>query len=371
MVCHAFLANVETTVQLRKQGRKNIRYPYKEKRFYPLLWPAQAMTLDGDRIILPMGRGRKSVILPRPEWLTKPAACKIIWNRIGYELHVTAEMDSAQPSKKKVNATVDLGQIHQCAVTTDTGKGLIVSGRGIRSEKRRLNQMHGSLARKMSRSKKGSKRWHKLNLARNRYALRAERGIRDMRHKGTRQVIDFCQGNEVSDLYIGDPDGVRNKPCGRKHNQRMSQWEYGKDIEYLDYKSTLAGILSFSGSERGTSSRCPKCSHQHKPTGRNWVCKGCGFTGHRDLVGRINMHEIAFQKKTTFPVSKDVTYLRPGTCCWKFLNRSSRPDTGHRKGFGPLSPALSEVCVESTTDSVRSPKGAGHIYVRTSEALPL
>jgi transposase len=138
-------------------------------------------------------------------------------------------------------------------------------------------------------------------------------------------------------------------------HQRMSQWEYGKDIEYLGYKSTQAGILSFSGSERGTSSRCPKCSHKHKPRGRNWVCKVCGFTGHRDLVGSINMHEIAYQKKTTFPVSKDVTYLRPGTCCWKYLNRSSRPDTGRRKGFGPLSPALSEVGIELTTDSVRTP----------------
>ena len=94
--------------------------------------------------------------------------------------------------------------------------------------------MHGSLATKLARCKKGSKRWHTLNSARNGYALRAERRIRDMRHKGTRQVIDFCQANEVSNLYIGDPDGVRYTPSGRKHNQRMSQWEYGKDIEYLD-----------------------------------------------------------------------------------------------------------------------------------------
>jgi putative transposase len=355
MVCHAFLANVKTTVELRKQGRKDIRYPYKEKRFYPLLWPAQAMALEGNRIILPMGRGRKSILLPRPEWLTQPAGCKMIWNRIGYELHVTAEVEIAEPSKKNVNATVDLGQIHQCAVTTDTGKGLIVSGRGIRSEKRRLNQMHGSLATKLARCKKGSKRWHTLNRTRNGYARRDERRIRDMRHKGTRQVIDFCQANQVSDLYIGDPDGVRNKPCGRKQNQRMSQWEYGKDIEYLEYKSEHAGISSFSGSERGTSSHCPKCGHQHKPTGRNWVCKACGLSGHRDLVGSINMHPIAFQNKATFPVSKDVTYLRPGTCCWKYLNRSSRPDTGRRKGLGPLPPALSEVRGESTTDSVRTP----------------
>ena len=149
MVCHAFLANVKTTIELRKQGRKEVRYPYKEKRFYPLLWPAQVMALDGDRIILPMGRGRKSIVLPRPEWLTKPAGCEIIWNRIGYELHVTAEVEIADPSKKNVNATVDLGQIHQCAVTTDTGKGLIVSGRGIRPEKGRLNQIDGSLASRL------------------------------------------------------------------------------------------------------------------------------------------------------------------------------------------------------------------------------
>jgi putative transposase len=149
MVCHAFPASVKTTVELRKQGRKDIRAPHKEKRFHPLLWPAQAMALDGNRIILPMGRGRKPILLPRPEWLTKPSACKIIWNRIGYELHVTAEAEIAEPSKKNVNATVDPGQIHPCAVTTDPGKGLIVSGRGIRPEKRRLNQIDGSLASKL------------------------------------------------------------------------------------------------------------------------------------------------------------------------------------------------------------------------------
>jgi putative transposase len=33
MVCHAFLANVEATVQLRKQGRKNIRYRTRKSGF--------------------------------------------------------------------------------------------------------------------------------------------------------------------------------------------------------------------------------------------------------------------------------------------------------------------------------------------------
>jgi hypothetical protein len=84
------------------------------------------------------------------------------------------------------------------------------------------------------------------------------------------------------------------------------------------------------------------------------VSKACGFGGHRDLDGSINMHEIAFQNKAKFSVAKDVTYLRPGTCCWKYLNRSSRPDTGRRKRFGPLPAALSEVGIELITDSVRT-----------------
>jgi putative transposase len=369
MVCHAFLANVDSARQLRDSGRSQIRYPYKDKKFYPLYWPAQAMSVEENRIVLPMGRGRKSIVLNRPEWLTAPAPAKIIWNRSGYEMHVAIEQEIKAPVQQGAQATVDLGQIHQCAVTTNTGKGLIVSGRGIRSEKRRVNQMHGSFAKKMSRCKKGSKRWGKLNRARNRYALRSERRIRDQRHKGTRQAIDFCEANGVSALYVGNPDGVRKRRSGRKHNQRMSQWEYGKDISYLTYKSNNAGIASFSGTERGTSSHCPQCGHKHKPKGRNWVCRACDFIGHRDLVGSINMHQIAYGNTPTFPVAKAVTYLRPGTRCWKYLDRSSRPDTGHRKGSLPLPPALSNGRLESTTEvSFRASKDAGQIFASPLEA---
>ena len=41
MVVAQFLANVDTACQIKKENRK-IRLPYKEKRFYPLMWPKQA-----------------------------------------------------------------------------------------------------------------------------------------------------------------------------------------------------------------------------------------------------------------------------------------------------------------------------------------
>lgn len=40
----AFLANVDTTREVRKQNPK-IRYPWKDKRFYPILFPRQAINI--------------------------------------------------------------------------------------------------------------------------------------------------------------------------------------------------------------------------------------------------------------------------------------------------------------------------------------
>ena len=270
-----------------------------------------------------------------------------------------------------VHATIDLGQIHQCAVTTNTGQGLIVSGRGIRAEKQRASKMHGSIASKQARCKKGSKRYRRLQKARNTYAARAERRIRDMRHKGTRQAVDFCETNGVSQVFIGNPDGVRKRRSGRHHNQRMSQWEYGRDIDYLTHKIELAGMSSFTGSERGTSSRCPACGHRHKPKGREWTCKACGFHGHRDLVGSINMHPLAFGETPTFPAAPAVTYLRPGTSARKVRDRSNRPDPGHGEDENPLAPVSPNGRMESTAGIARVPQGAGHDHSSPSEAHSL
>ncbi|HLI06288.1 MAG TPA: zinc ribbon domain-containing protein [Ktedonobacteraceae bacterium] len=54
---------------------------------------------------------------------------------------------------------------------------------------------------------------------------------------------------------------------------------------------------------------------------RNWACRACGFTGHRDLVGSVNMHHLAFGTHPQFP--RCFTYLRPGVS----RSRSSRADT--------------------------------------------
>ena len=309
MVVHAFLANIGTTHQLRQRHpAMKMKYPYHEKRFYPVHWPAQAVSREKKRVILPMGRGRASLVLPLalPE---NSGACTLVWNH-GFELHVCSEIPQVEQAPGTNHATVDLGEIHLAAVSTNTGEALVLSGRGIRSLKRQRNQRVGKITKKQSRCKKASRRWYQLQRAKNKACRRTERRVRDLRHKATRQVIDFCVEQHVGALFIGNPDGVRQKDGGRHHNQRMSRWEYGRDIDYLTHKSKQACIMSFTGNERGTSSRCPVCGHKHKPKNRKWTCKQCGFSGHRDVVGSVNMHTLAFGEPVMFP--RSVTYRRPG-----------------------------------------------------------
>jgi putative transposase len=321
-IFRAFLATIDTTRQLRSTHPvMRMKYPWRTKRFYPVHWPAQAVSREHGRVVLPMGRGRKSLVLP-VEVPAEAGACTLVWNH-GFELHVCLETPQAENAPGQARATVDLGEIHLAAVTTDTGKAMIVTGRGIRSLKRQRTKQLRQLAKKQARCKKYSHRWKKLQRAKNMICKRSERRVRDLRHKATRQVIDFCVEQRVGTLFIGNPHGIRERACGRHHNQRMALWEYGKDIDYLTHKSKQARILSFTGSERGTSSQCPRCGQKHKPKGRVWRCKKCRFTGHRDLVGSINMHPLAYGQQVEFP--RSFTYLRPGP-----TRRSRRADTPQR-----------------------------------------
>jgi putative transposase len=244
MVCQQFLANIQTIKQLRP-GNPCHRYPYHPKQYMTVQWPVQAVPRQGKRLILPMGRGHKSFSFDLPDLPEQIGAVSLVWNG-GYEPHLVVPASPPTPpvvpSAQLAQAAADLGEIHQVAVTTSTGKRLIVTRRGMRSIKRQHNETLGQLSRLQARCKKGSKCWRRLQYTRERERGKNERRVRGLRHKGTRQVVDFCRAAGVQTLYVGDPHGVRKENKGRHHNQRMAQWEYGKDKDYLQHKCEQVGI---------------------------------------------------------------------------------------------------------------------------------
>ena len=321
-IVKTYLANIDTTTELRKQGKLDWKYPWRDKYFYTPTWPGQAMNIQQKQVSLPMGRGRKPLVL-KLKLPSNATGCKLVY-KDGLELHVSVPAIKQPKLKAGRNACIDLGEVHHAAVVVDNGTALLISGRGIRSIKREQNMILGQIASKRSKCAKGSRRYRKLCASRAKHSARFTRRTRDLRHKATRQAINFCKQEGVTSLFVGDPEGTRyRKNVGRHHAQRMSQWEFGVDRRYPEYKSGLEGIAYTSGPERGTSSECPACHDHCKKSGRNWNCKKCGFKGHRDFVGGTNMHPIGFGIAIEYPTRK-ITYLRPGP-----IRGSSRSlDTG-------------------------------------------
>src|SRR6266568_5284163 len=110
LVCQQFLANVETVRQLRP-GNPRHRYPYHPKKYRTVQWPAQAVCRCGKRLILPMGRGRKSFSFHLPDLPEHIGAVSLVW-RGGYELHLVIpaapQADDPASANQAVQAAVDL-----------------------------------------------------------------------------------------------------------------------------------------------------------------------------------------------------------------------------------------------------------------------
>jgi putative transposase len=58
----------------------------------------------------------------------------------------------------------------------------------------------------------------------------------------------------------------------------------------IEYKARLCGMTVKRVGEAYTSQECPSCGSRYKPHGREYIC-GCGFEGHRDLVGAANIRK--------------------------------------------------------------------------------
>lgn len=279
-----FVANRATTAEIRRQGSK-ARYPWREKRYLTIPFKQMAIrkspagTLE---LSLASGVHFDTGFVPPEDVNT----CEILWRKGRYVLSYTSDYPEAEP-EDGVHGGIDIGEIHPVAVCTETGAGLVVSGREVRSIKRRRNKSLGWFSRALSRCKKGSRRWKRLIRAKGRMKSKSNNQVRDLLHQATRKAIAWCKEMGVAELVIGNPAGVekdtkKRRRLTRKSRQKVSQMEAGTIKKYLRYKAQEAGINSCLTQERGTSSDCPVCGCKNHPAGRTYHCVQCGFKSHRD-----------------------------------------------------------------------------------------
>jgi len=290
-VIEQFDTNRKVAYKLRKDN-PTIRYPYKTKRYFRVHWKQQAIKINGRNIRLSNGKGNKSLKLRLPRTFAdcQPKTVQLLW-RNGYWLSLTIKVSDNQPVTGNNVAAIDMGEIHAITIT-DGYDALVISGRKLREAKQYRNKRVAKLQQAMSKYKKYSRKWRKLNRTKRRLMEQTNRRIKDLNHKITTSTIDWCIKHDVSTIVIGDLSGIAQNTKGRlsrRIRQKISQWSFYKQKEYLQYKAAYYGIKVVEVSEAYTSKTCPRCNSLNKPNNRNYSCANCGLKCHRDIVGAYNI----------------------------------------------------------------------------------
>ena len=144
----------------------------------------------------------------------------------------------------------------------------------------------------MSKCVKYSCKWNKLNRAKQHLIERTRRRVKDLNHKITFLAIDWCVKRNITTLVVGDLSGIAKNIKGRLARiarQKISQWSFYAQKQYLKYKAKEVGIEVVEVSEAYTSKTCPRCGNINYPKNRNYSCGNCGLSCHRDVVGAYNI----------------------------------------------------------------------------------
>ena len=311
-------ANIDTARELRKTD-PDARYPYHSKKYQTVIWKEESIHWrDHGRMLLSNGKNNQPLILPVPaEYMDVDIRkAELTWRADHYELCLTINTGLVNPPPKESGQTagVDLGEVNIAAVVTEEGDALVVSGRALRSVKRLRNKRHAALDSLISRCKPGSKRHRRLMKSKARASAKMYRQQRDILHKASRQVVEFCRVNDVKEIAVGDvrdiQDGVN---LSKNSNQKISQWPHGQFVQYVAYKSAGYGMKTGYIPEDYSTRTCSCCKRRRKnaPRGRLFTCPRCGAVIHRDVNGGSNICSRARYGSYGSVQVQTIMYLRP------------------------------------------------------------
>lgn len=278
----------------QKAAAWNKRYPDEPKtatcpvlRKQASIWNNQNYTIEADRIGFPVFHGGKStkiwvrVIIPSEQMellsARKNGTLRITPKGDKLIAQIAIEHPEPEPSGKGVMG-VDLGLKIPAVCVTDAGKVRFV-GNG------RKNKY---LRRKFRSDRKRLGKSKKLNAIRKR-RNKEQRIMRDIDHKISREIVNFAVDNHVAVIRMEQLAGIcATARTSRKNKKNLHTWSFYRLAHYIEYKAAIAGIRMEYVNPAYTSQICPVCGRKNHAKDRKYVCS-CGFHGHRDLVGAVNI----------------------------------------------------------------------------------
>ncbi len=348
------LAEAVDTFRANRDAGRDARAPWRTKQYRPLSFTKDygwRVTKLG-RLHLSLGRGRPGLDLRCPTVHDSSTGEPVPPARWG-EIQLCWDRDARQWSLHIPYATVrppvvgdtvsaiDEGIINPMALATweddHTITVTIINGREARSVKRQRNKAVAELQRKLARTQKGSRHFRRLLGAKKAVKARAAVILRDLDHKVARQAAQHVAASATGRIVAGDVRGIergtkKERRANRPQRQRLSQWSRGRQERYLQEKTGL--VVDHLDEARSTTT-CPQCLQHNRPQGRQYRCQWCGFVGHRDAVGAINILQKALYGQYTAIGADTVIRITYRRAVKRWRQRGARPA---RIGENPPSP---------------------------------
>lgn len=304
----------------RRQSDPQAKPPKRRKWYFKIEYKQSALSLKDGKLRLSNGRNRDPLILiwpwPCPQtvvihWEGEQYEALATYRIAGPERPETPEPENMQCLAQQV-AGIDLGEIH-LAVSHDGEHTFILNGRLLRAKRQYQNKLKEHLFKRIDRKKKGSRRQRKLIKSKKKQLKKIKNQIKNIEHQQTTQLITTLAQEGVQTVVIGDVKNIRQRlDVGSKNNQKLHQWSHGHTRHLLTYKAERLGMRVVVQEESYTSRTCPACGQRKRssPSGRNFFCSNCGYRGHRDAVGAMN---IRFKYRGEFGCPHVVAEMAPAT----------------------------------------------------------
>ena len=261
-------------------------------------WNNQNWQMDGDTLVIPMCRdARIEQIAIRCAPVTlegKPGMLRIKRKRRRWIAEIALTLPAPEPTDGEAVMGVDLG-IKIPAGIHLLGKGTRYSGNGrYQRAKRRQFYAHRTRLQQAGKVRAVRKR-----------AGKARRWMRDINHKLCRQIVTHAHQQGVGIIRLERLAGIRRRitqrtartsrgaqrrqHAARKNNRMKHTWPFFQLTQFSTYQAERLGIRVEQVDPASTSQTCPACFAKNKAEDRRYVCVECGWMGHRDAVGAVNI----------------------------------------------------------------------------------
>jgi len=276
------------------------RMPRRRKFLQPIQFKQSAIKFKNGYLELSLSKGNAPIKVLWNISIPIPTFATIQWNKTKrfWQLNLVVEKQNEtvilDPNKRM---SIDLG-LKRIATTYDLesgGTSVTYSGKKIKSLSIGRNKINSRTQIKLSKLKKGSRKYRKLKKSNSRVNLRIDNKLKDILHKTSRTIVNYVKKKQIGKIVIGDCSNIHNNTdCGRINNQQIQQNPEQKLKKYIEYKFKSIGGIVATVPENYTTKTCPSCCALNKPQTRIYKCSSCGFKDDRDVVGAKNILKVSF-----------------------------------------------------------------------------